>query len=137
LEQNTRAVTRVGFASTVGWIDTSFYTRVDGFLDRSGAPAQARAVVDLRRALSLLDWDAAAAAADLLVSAVQAGEAWESPSVLLDISVLAYLRTGRPTAARNAFGRLTPRLGRPPSHLRTRLLEALIVRAEREESERN
>jgi spermidine synthase len=116
---------------TVGWTDTMFYRRVHDFLDRAQAPAEVRAVVDLRESLSLLDWDRAAAAADLLVPRVQAGERWESVDVLLDVSVLAYLRTGRPTAARNAYARLAPLTGRPSWHLRNRLLDAMIAQAER------
>jgi hypothetical protein len=52
--------------------------------------------------------------------------------MLLDVAVLAYLDVGRPTGARNAYSRLVPRIGRPPWHLRNRLLDALITRAERE-----
>jgi hypothetical protein len=117
---------------TVGWVDTTFYRTVFDFLDRTDAPPEVRAVVDLRHALSLLDWPRAAAAADVLVGRVTGGEGWESASVLLDVAVLAYLRTGRPTAARNALDRLVPLLGRPEWHLRTRLLEALVAEAERE-----
>jgi spermidine synthase len=115
---------------TVGWVDTTFYRSVFDFLDRAQAPPEVRAAVDLRHALSLVDWPTAAAAADVLVGRVAAGEPWESPSVLLDVAVLAYLRTGRPTAARNALERLAPLLGRAEWHLRTRLLDALVTEAE-------
>ena len=115
---------------TIGWVDTTFYTAVYDFLDRAEAPPEARAVVDLRHALSLQNWERAAAAADLLIPRVQIGQRWETTGTLLDISVLAYLRTGRPTAARNALTRLVPRTGRPSWHLRNRLLDALVTEAE-------
>lgn len=115
---------------TVGWVDTTFYRIAYDFLERAHAPAEARAAVALRHSLSLLDWEGVASAADLLVSRVAAGRSWEAPALLLDASVLAYLRTGRVTAARNAFERLAPLTGRPDSHLRNRLLNALIARAE-------
>jgi hypothetical protein len=116
---------------TIGWVDTTFYRSVYDFLDRAQAPPEARASVDLRHALSLQDWEPAAAAADLLIPRVQAGQRWETPGTLLDIAVLAYLHTGRPTAARNALSRLGPGTGRPARHLRNRLLEALATEAER------
>jgi predicted membrane-bound spermidine synthase len=127
-----RAMESALHQGTVGWADTTFYRVVYDFLDRAEAPAEGRAEVDLRYGLSLLDWNRAASAADILIPRVQAGERWESPEMLLDVAVLAYLDVGRPTGARNAYSRLVPRIGRPPWHLRNRLLDALITRAERE-----
>jgi hypothetical protein len=124
-----RAETALHFG-TVGWVDTTFYRIADDYLDRAGAPSEARAAVDLRRALALLDWEGVAAAADFLVSRVAAREPWVPPGTLLDAAVLAYLRVGRPTAARNALDLLVPRTGRATSNLRTRLLEALVAEAE-------
>jgi predicted membrane-bound spermidine synthase len=117
---------------TVGWVDADFYSEVYGFLDRAGAPAEARAAVDLKHGLGLLEWERAARAADLLVSRVAGGERWVPPSTLLDVAVVAYLRVGRPTGARNALNLLGPRSGRSADHLRNRLLDALISEAEAE-----
>jgi hypothetical protein len=117
---------------TVGWIDRAFYTEVYDFLDRAGAPAEARATVDLKHGLGILEWGRVAAAADLLVSRVSAGQGWAQPSTLLDASVVAYLRVGRPTGARNALNLLGPRSGRGADHLRNRLLDALVSEAEAE-----
>ncbi len=114
---------------TIGWTDTTFYREVYDFLDRADAPAVARAAVDVRHGLSLLEWDRVAAAADLLVPRVALGEAWLRADTLLDIAVLAYLREGRPAAARNALDLLRPRVGRDSGNLRDRLLEALVARA--------
>ncbi|MGD8870031.1 MAG: hypothetical protein PVJ80_00500 [Gemmatimonadota bacterium] len=127
---NFRRVETALHWGTVGWVDTTFYDVVDDFLDRADAPPEARAEVQLRHSLSLLDWEQAAAAADRLMDRVAAGERWEDPGTLLDIAVLAYLRTGRVVAARNAFDRLAPLTGRPDWHLRNELLDAMIRQAE-------
>ena len=115
---------------TNGWADSTFYSAVYSFLDRVNAPPEARAAVDLRHALADLDWERVSNAADRLVTRVAAGEQWALPIILLDASVLAYLETGRTTAARNAFEALAPRTSRSAGDLRNRLLEALIVQAE-------
>jgi hypothetical protein len=115
---------------TIGWVDTTFYREVYDFLDQAAAPAPARAAVDLWHGLSRLEWDRVAAAADVLVSRVAVGEAWMDPASLLDAAVLAYVRTGRPGAARLALDALEPRSARAPGNLRDRLLHALVAEAE-------
>jgi spermidine synthase len=115
---------------TIGWVDTTFYREVYDFLDRTDAPPPARATVDLMHGLSMLEWDRVASAADLLVSRVAVGEAWVDPGTLLDAAVLAYVRTGRPEAARDALDALGSQTGRAPGNLRDRLLNALVTEAE-------
>jgi predicted membrane-bound spermidine synthase len=115
---------------TIGWVDTTFYREVYDFLDRAEAPPVARAAVDLHHALDLLDWDRVASAADQLVSRVAIGERWVDPGTLLDAAVIAYLRVGRPAAARTTLDTLGPRTGRRRGNLRDQLLDALVVRAE-------
>jgi hypothetical protein len=117
---------------TNGWADATFYRVIYDFLDRTGAPPEARAAVDLRHGLAELDWERVASASDRLVSRVAAGESWTSATVLLDASVLAYLRTGRVTAARSALNALSPRTSRGAGDLRIRLLEALVEQDEDE-----
>ncbi|HUF76765.1 MAG TPA: hypothetical protein VMM35_10835, partial [Longimicrobiales bacterium] len=117
---------------TVGWADSTFYREAHAFLDRADAPAEARAVVDLKHGLAVLDWERVASAADVLIPRVALGQSWMPTAALLDAAVVAYLRVGRPTAARNALNRLGPGSGRGAAHLRNRLLDALIAAAERE-----
>lgn len=112
-----------------GWVDTTFYRRVYDFLDRTEPPAGARAAVDLMHAYGLQDWPRAAAAADLLVDPVAQGEGWVPPALLLDVAVIAYLETDRPSAARHTLDQLVPRTGRGSGHLRNRLLRALVEEA--------
>lgn len=111
---------------TTGYVDPTLYRRVDDFLVRGEAPAEAIAVVDLMRGLALREWEVAAAAADVLVGPVSQGASWIRPELLLDVAVLAYLRTGRAFDARVTFDRLAPRTGRAPDHLRDRVLDAWI-----------
>jgi hypothetical protein len=111
---------------TAGWVDATFYRNVFDFLERAGAPPEARAAVELLHAYGLVDWPRVARAADLLVSRVAGGERWSTPDLLLDIAVIGYLEVGRPGAARNAFDLLSPRMGRATSNLRQRLLSSLI-----------
>jgi predicted membrane-bound spermidine synthase len=115
---------------TLGWAHAGFYDEVYAFLERAAAPPPARAAVDFRHGLTLLDWERTAEAADRLIARAAAGERWVDPSTLLDGAVLAYVRTGRPNAARAALSLLVPRTGRPPEHLRHRLLDALVAEAD-------
>lgn len=115
---------------TNGWADSTFYGVIYEFLDRTEAPPEARAAVDLRHGLAHLDWARVASASDRLVSRVAAGEPWALVTLLLDASVPAYLRTGRITAARSALNALSPLTGRRPDDLRNQLLEALVAEAE-------
>ncbi|MEX0836794.1 MAG: hypothetical protein WD101_00575, partial [Gemmatimonadota bacterium] len=114
---------------TTGWTDTTFYRAARSFLERAEAPSRAHAVVDLHEAVSLFDWPNAARAADLLVNRVAAGERWVPPATLSDAAVLAYLGVDRPQAARSALQALAPATGRPPGHLRHRVLDAWIAAA--------
>jgi spermidine synthase len=114
---------------TTGWIEPTFYRNVYGFLDRAGAPPEARAVVDLMHAYALGDWPRVAEGVDRLVTLVALGGRWMPPDLLMDIAVLAYLEMGRPAAAVDAIERLSGRTGRRPDHLRTRLLRALAADA--------
>ncbi len=115
---------------TTGWLDMTFYRAVNGFLDDADPPPEALAAVDLAHGFSLRDWERVARSADRLIERVAGGERWTEPSVLLDMAVVAYLRTGQPTAARHAVESLVPRTGRSSGHLRNRLLDALVAEAE-------
>ena len=115
---------------TAGWVHADFYRIVDEFLDRAGAPAEARAAVELAHGAGSWDWEEAASAADVLVGRIAAGERWVRPTVLLDAAVVAYLKTDRPQAARTAYRLLVARTERAPRNLRNRLLDALIREAE-------
>ncbi len=121
---------------TTGWVNETLYRPVYRYLDRWEAPPEARAAVDFHHGLARFDWPKVAEAADRLIPLVAAGRNWVSPHVLLDASVVAYLRTGRPTAAQVAMDRLAPRTTRKAGNLRNRLLRALILQAQAEDGRR-
>jgi hypothetical protein len=114
---------------TTGWADEPFFAEVYAFLERTDAPVEARAAVDLMHAVDTWDWALAASAADLLRTTVDGGRGWDEVGLLLDASVTAYLKTGRPEAAKNALDRLLPHTERAPRDLRNQLLETLIAGA--------
>lgn len=111
---------------TAGWAHEGFYARTRGYLDRAGAPPEARAVLALLHGAAAFDWEEAARGADALVGAVALGEHWVRPTVLLDVAVTAYLHQGRTEDARRAFEVLSPRSGRSAGHLRNRILAAAL-----------
>jgi hypothetical protein len=111
---------------TAGWVDTTFYDAVYRYLDRTDPPPEARAAVDLMHGLGVGDLGRAAAAADVLVPAWREGQFWVDATVLLDVAVLSYARTGRNADARAAYRELAPDVGRTAGNLRDRLLLALI-----------
>lgn len=112
-----------------GHVETTFYDAAYRVLDTEDAPPVPRAVVDLMHGYGVGDWERAAAATDILVGPVTAGERWLPANLLLDVGVLAYLETDRPTAALTLIDELGPRAGRGAEDLRTRLLRALATEA--------
>ncbi len=111
---------------TTGWATPLLYDPVFEFLDRVEAPEEPRAAINLHYGLATFDWERVAAASDILVGRVSAGERWVRPTVLLDAAVVAYLKVGRPLAARTALQLLGPKSGREASNLRNRLLSAMV-----------
>ncbi len=115
---------------TVGWADSTFYGAVYRTLEAGDPPAEARASVDLLHGTATQDWGKAAAAAEVLLGPVSDGEGWVRPTVLLDVSVIANLRLGRPAMARRAWALLQERTDRAPWNLRNRYLERVVRDAE-------
>ena len=93
---------------TAGWVDPRFYGFVLPLLERSAAPPEARAAVELLRSTSLGLWDDALSAASVLLAPVAAGEFWVPPDLLLDAVVLSAGRGGRADAALQALDVLGP-----------------------------
>lgn len=114
---------------TSGWVDASFYGSVYAYLDRTEAPPEVRAAVDLLHGVSLFDWEKAAGAADALLGRVAAGDRWVRSTVLLDAAVVSYLKLGRPNDARRALVNLRNRTGRASWNARSGILEALVEAA--------
>jgi spermidine synthase len=110
---------------TSHWVAPGFYPRLRDFLDE-GARAEVVAAVSLMESYQLRDWAGVAAAADVLVGPVTAGERLVPPDVLLDLAVLSYLEIGRPDAARSALDALTSLSTLPIDNVRHQLFRELI-----------
>lgn len=110
-----------------GVADTAFYARLRAYQSRLGAPPQARAAVDFLHGLASWDFAEASRAADALLAAAAAGDAWLDADLLRDGAVMAKLETGDRRAAFEAFRLLINRSARPITDLRTRLLYSYIA----------
>jgi hypothetical protein len=110
-----------------GVIDTAFFANVEAYLVRHQAPAEARAAVAYCKAIDGWDYPLAARVADLLIRASMRGDLWIDPDYLRDGAVMAMLRTGDRSAARDAFRALEPRSMRSPTDLRSQLLLSYLL----------
>ena len=124
--QRMADIERDRYGGTSGYTDPAFYAEVYRFLDRAGAPAPIRAVVQFR--VGVLGWDfrKAAAAAEPLISAALDRQSWMPPDELRDGAVMARLATGDANGARQVFEALAPLSRRPNGDFRTALLASYI-----------
>ena len=114
-------------AGSPGALDTSFFRRVDAFVNRVNAPAPVRQSVDFVRAVDAWDFPMVQAAGDQLIRKMRKGEWWLPPGYLRDATVVAHLKNGDPLGARAAFTAMMPLVGRDAvGDLRSRLLSAHI-----------
>jgi hypothetical protein len=114
---------------SAGVADSAFYARVNQFLARQPAPAEARASIDFLHGLAARDFAEAARASQPLLAAAARGDFWLSPDLLREGAVIARLRAGDIAGARDAFMMLAPASSRGPDDLRGQLLAASIVEA--------
>ena len=116
---------------TAGAADERLYGSMFGFLDRHAAPEAARDVVRFRHGLAAWKFAEAAGAAERLVPLTAAGAQWLPADELRDGAVMANLHLGNVAAARQVYDSLRGRSLRKPDDLRSRLLDAYLVNAER------
>jgi predicted membrane-bound spermidine synthase len=114
---------------SAGHGDEAFHGALRRYLARAGAPPSARAAADFLHGIAVWDWPAVAGAAEVLISAANAGETWMLPEMLRDGAVVARLKLGDPSGARQAFDRFTTE-SLEWRDLRARLLDAHIARAQ-------
>ena len=117
---------------TAGVADESFYAALRAFAERHGAPRGVRDAIAFEYGLATHDFAAASRAADALLKSATEGKSWISADELRDGAVVAKLRTGNPEGARAAFTTLARLGARAPSDMRAMLLNAYLIRAERE-----
>lgn len=112
---------------TSGWADSTFYGRLERYLERWDAPPPARASVQLLHGAAAWNPAEIADAAGVLLEEVLEGRMWLPPALVLDAGVPALLRTGRADDARTLYRILAPATGRGPGDMRLRLLRAWLA----------
>ena len=132
--QRMADIERDRFGGTSGYADEAFYADLYRFLERHRAPAEVRAVVEFRHAISAWDFPRAVRAAEPLVAAALDTAGWLPPDELRDGLVVARLATGDAAAARRAFEALEPHSRRPKGDFRTALLASYIQTVEEQQS---
>ncbi len=118
---------------SAGVADERFYGRVYAYLDRTRAPADARAAVDFVHGLRAWNFAQASHAADTLITAyLRDSLPWIDFDELRDGTVVARLRLDDLSGADRAFRALAP--GTAPTNFVAQLLAADLVMREHEES---
>ena len=117
--------TRAG--GSAGVADTAFFARVNRYLSRQAAPAEARASVAFLHGLAAWDFAEVSHAAEPLLAAASHGDHWLSPDQLREGAVAARLQLGDIAGARAAFFQLGPASLRSPNDVRPQLLRAMLV----------
>lgn len=115
---------------TMGEADGAWYATVERYMVAQRAPEGAISSLRFLRAAVSYDWPAAAREVATQIAERDRGTAWLPPTLLLDASVIARLRTGDVAGARAAFARLSNAGGRVASDPRTQLLGAHVTAAE-------
>lgn len=128
--QRMADIERDRYGGTSGYADEAFYADIRRYLDQTGAPAQVRAVVDFRHAISGWDFPAAVRAAEPLIAAALDRKSWLPPDELRDGTVVARLMTRDIEGARRVFEALAPLSRRPNGDFRTALLSSYIQTAQ-------
>jgi hypothetical protein len=113
-----------------GVLDSAFYASVTRYVNASQAPAEARAAVSFLHGLAGWNYAEAARASDILLAAAEKGDLWLDADMLRDGAVMAKLRTGDRTGARDAFLVLAKYSARSEGDLRTQLLYSYIASPE-------
>jgi hypothetical protein len=116
---------------TAGVADERFYGAVYAYLRAAGAPPEARAAIDFRHGLAAWDFAQASAAADTLAQSIARGESWVTAAELRDGAVVARLRLGDVAGARRIYDALVQPLSGQREDLRSWLVAAHLIEAER------
>ena len=124
-------VSRDLHGGTAGVVDEHFYTEVSKYLAAQHAPAVTRQVFTFQRALWSYDFVAASALADTLGPDVAAGSTWYPADDLRDGGAIAKLALGDVDGARKYWVLLQPRTKRRPDSVRSLLIGAYIIAADR------
>jgi hypothetical protein len=113
-----------------GTADEAFYGPLLAYMKAAKAPPEAIAAIGFNRALASWDWRRVRATGDTLMN-VYPAPGWIPIDLLNDGMVVASLRLGDPVGARRAAKTLAPYVARDARSLRSQLLEAYLLEAER------
>ena len=128
LQQASRA-DQLRNAGTSGVVDRQFYAGLERFMDRHGAPAQVRDVVQFRRAVASWNFAEASATGERLMA--PNGSHWIGADELRDGLVISRLHLRDVAGARQALDSLFRFSRRPATDLRSQLISSYVERAER------
>ena len=131
----TRAVLnveRVVHAGTAGVVDEEFYAPIYTYLRQVKAPTDVLDAVDFMHALAAWDYPAVATSGDRVIAhTLRTKRALMPAETLRDATVIAKLATGDVTGARKVFDALASSVKRDPEDVRSALLGAYLVSAEK------
>ncbi|MBI3789807.1 MAG: hypothetical protein HY275_02905, partial [Gemmatimonadetes bacterium] len=118
---------------SAGAIDSAYFAMLEGYLQRTNAPAGPRTTVAFMKALSGWDWPRAAALSDTLLLYERRNTRWVGPEILRAGGVVAHLKVHDVIGARRFFDVLTPQVRMPLNDIRTMLLDSWIAEQEKQE----
>ena len=116
---------------TAGVADEAFYDKLNSFMERVHAPPQARQTIAFRHALAAWDFKAAVALSDSLTPVTLAWDSWILPDEVREGGMVARLKLGDVVGARQFWVKLGPASTRASDALRSLLLKAYIIDADR------
>jgi predicted membrane-bound spermidine synthase len=114
---------------TAGVVDEDFYKGIFAYLAAQHAPAGARQTFAFMHALALFDFTAMSALGDSLNPT--AGVTWINVDDLRDGGTIAKLKLGDVKGARAYWNDLGRRTTRPPTHVRSLLINAYMIAVDR------
>lgn len=120
-----------GWVPGTGWrvVDPALVTEAEAAVEKWGGPPEAGAVLRSMAGLEKRDWDLVAQATERLGHALARGEEWLPSGLLLEMGVVARLRTGRVADAVLFLQNVGPRSGLDPEGVRVGLLRAHLDRS--------
>ena len=125
-------VERVVHAGTAGYVDEEYYRPIYAYLRRVKAPADVVDAVDFMHALAAWDYPTIATVGDRVIDhTLRTKRALMPAETLRDATVIAKLATGDIPGARRVFDALKTSVKRDPEDVRSALLGAYLVSAEK------
>jgi predicted membrane-bound spermidine synthase len=123
------AVVAALHGGSAGEIDGELLESSRDFVNRHEGPVEAAAAIDFLAGIAGWGFHRSAAAAPALIEALVGGDRWLDPALVLDGSVVSYLKEGNPARAREVFELLAPLSEGPGREFRNALLQAHIQEA--------